>query len=64
MNNQFVLLHERDSKSPIWINLSQVSYITRDSAYTNLYLSSGTLLYIDEHPDDVLASIQNTDGQQ
>ena len=64
MNNQFVLLHERDSKSPMWVNLSQVSYMTRDSAFTNLYLSSGNLLYVDEHPDDVFAKTHCTGGQQ
>lgn len=65
MNNQFVLLHEHDTMTPLWVNLSLVTFMDFDAAgYTNLRFAADSLLRVVERPDDIVAKIQNTDGQQ
>jgi len=61
MDNQFVLLHERDTMTPLWVNMSLVTFIDRDvDGYTNLRFAAGSSLQVDEQPDDIVAKIQNT----
>lgn len=64
MDNQFVLLHEHDTMTPLWVNLSLVTFMDFDVAgYTNLRFVSDSLLRVVEQPDDIVAKTQNTGGQ-
>lgn len=65
MDNQFVLLHEHDTMTPLWVNLSLVTFMDFDVAgYTNLRFAADSLLRVVERPDEIVAKTHCTGGQQ